>query len=263
MIPMLAAVVVLMYHRVAPDVPKTAVGAQLTVAPQTFEEQLDVLKRARIRVYTADEAARAIARGEHIDGVVLSFDDGRVDGYDVVLPALQRHGMHASFYVNSSTIDGPFHMTWRDLRALRAAGDEIGCHGHQHVDLAQLDESGQRYQIERCLELVQQHVGARPRTYAYASGRYDDVTRMLMVELDVDAALTEIAGTVAPGADPTQWPRARVNRDTTTAQFEALVAPALTPLARFETRPGRPAASPSPRTSRLPPRSGPARPSDR
>lgn len=244
----LASLVVLMYHRVAPDVPKSRVGAALTVSPQRFEQQLDLLARERIRVYTADEAARAIGRGERVDGVVLSFDDGRVDGFDVVLPALRRHRMHASFYVNSSTIDAPFHMTWRDLRALRAAGDEIGCHGHEHVDLAQLDEPQQRYQIVRCQDLVQQHVGVRPRTYAYASGRYDDVTRMLMLELDVDAALTEIPGAVEPGVDPTQWPRRRVTRETTDAEFAALIDAPVTRPERSGTRRARPAASPSRRT---------------
>ncbi|MBV8643103.1 MAG: polysaccharide deacetylase family protein [Candidatus Eremiobacteraeota bacterium] len=226
MTPILAALVVLMYHRVAPDVPKNPVGLQLTVAPASFSAQLDLISRERLRVYTADEAAQRIARGERLDGVVLTFDDGRVDGYDVIFPMLEQHKMHATFYVNSSTIDGPFHMTWRDLRTMRAAGNEIGCHGHEHVDLATLDESQQRYQIEHCLDRVQQHAGARPRTYAYASGRYDTTTRGIIRRSGLEAAMTEIPGEVSPGVDATQWPRRRVDRDTTLEQFAALVEPA-------------------------------------
>ncbi len=227
MIALVATLVVLMYHRVAPDVPKTPVGVQLTLAPATFAAQLDLLEREHVRTYTTADAAQLLAHGQHPNGVVLTFDDGRVDGYDVVLPLLARHRMHASFYVNSSTIDSPLHMTWRDLRALRAAGDEVGCHGHEHVDLGVLPESAQQYQIQHCLDLVQQHAGARPRTYAYASGRYDETTRHLILHNDIDAALTELPGDVAPGVDPTQWPRRRINRDTTLAAFRSLIAPVL------------------------------------
>jgi peptidoglycan/xylan/chitin deacetylase (PgdA/CDA1 family) len=217
-----------MFHRVALDVPHDPIGRGLTVAVETFEHDLDVLQRSGVHTYTAAEVARAYAEHRRVDGVVLTFDDGRADGYDVVFPLLRRHGMRATFYVNSGTIDGPFHMTWAELRAMRAAGMEIGCHGAHHLDLASLTSEEQRAEVDDCLEKVERHAGARPVTYAYASGRYDARALELLHERGIEAAVTEIPGVVRPGVDPLQWPRERVNRETSVASFAGFAQLAVT-----------------------------------
>lgn len=218
---MLATLVVFMFHRVAPDVPANAISRALTVPVARFNEELDGLQRRGIHTYTAQEAARALGEHRAIDGVVLTFDDGRQDGYDYVLPALVKHGMHATFYVNSGTIDGDFHMTWRELRAMRAAGMEIGCHGAHHLDLSTLSRTAQEKEIGDCVDKVAVHAGARPQTYAYASGKYDATTLALMRRFGMLAAVTERFGTIRDLRDPYQWPRVRVDRETPAAAFEA------------------------------------------
>lgn len=225
MLPLLATVVVFMFHRVADDVPRNPIARGLTVPAARFERELDALQRAGVKTYTAAEVARAYAAHRKLDGVVLTFDDGREDGYRVVFPALRRHGMHGTFYVNSGTIDGDFHMTWRQLREMRAAGMEIGCHGAHHLDLSTLSEAEQRAEIGNCIDKVAAHAGARPVTYAYASGKYDATTLRLLRALGVMAAVTEHPGNVGPGDDPLQWRRARVERDTSATIFAALAAP--------------------------------------
>ena len=226
MLPLLATIVVLMYHRVAPDLPATAVGRDLTLPPASFAAQLDELQREKIPVLTTAQAAAAIARGGDPRGVVLTFDDGREDGYSVVAPLLRAHHMTATFYVNPSTIDTPHHFTWRELRDVRAQGDEVGCHGYQHLDLSQMDAAQQTFQIGKCIEMIAVHAPPRPTTYAYAAGRYDATTQGLMRKFGIVAAVTEHPGDVRPGVDPTQWPRERIRRTITLAQFEELVAPA-------------------------------------
>jgi peptidoglycan/xylan/chitin deacetylase (PgdA/CDA1 family) len=68
--------------------------------------------------------------------VSLTFDDGLSSAVDEVLPALQQHGMNATFYINSSTIgSGPAYMTWNDVARLSGAGMEIGGHTLTHTDL--------------------------------------------------------------------------------------------------------------------------------
>ena len=217
----LATLVVFMFHRVAPDVPSNAISRALTVPVATFDEELDGLQRRGIRTYTAQEAARALAEHKPVNGVVLTFDDGRSDGYDYVLPALRKHGMHGTFYVNSGTIDGAFHMTWRQLRELRANGNEVGCHGAHHLDLSTLTRAEQKNEIGNCLDKVAAHAGARPETYAYASGKYDATTLSLLHGFGIVAAVTERYGTVRDMHDPLEWPRVRVDRDTPVAAFEA------------------------------------------
>jgi peptidoglycan/xylan/chitin deacetylase (PgdA/CDA1 family) len=168
MTPVLAALVVFMYHRVADDVPRNPVGRALTVPTARFRAQLDALAARHVPVVTAEEAARALAARRRVNGVVLSFDDGRSDAYGVVFPMLMMHRMRGSFYVNPGTIDAAFHMTWGQVRALRVNGMEVGCHGMHHLDLARLDAAEQRAEIAGCVEAIARHAHARPNTYAYA-----------------------------------------------------------------------------------------------
>jgi len=218
-------VTILMYHKVDRVVPGDAVGASLTIDPAVFEGQLAWLKAHRIRTLTTQELAAALARGERPhDAVVLSFDDGYEDAATVVAPLLAKYGARASFYVSADLIGTPRHASWRQLRAMRRAGMEIGCHGSRHLDLTTLSTSGQAYEIGHCAAALARYLGP-PRTYAYAAGRYDAVTLGLLKTYGFEAALTEHPGTVTQGARPLELPRRRVDRSDSVAAFAWIVSP--------------------------------------
>lgn len=62
--------------------------------------------------------------------VALTFDDGPTQaGLDAVLPVLERHGAHATFFLIGS--DAQAHPEL--VRRLAAAGHEIGNHSYSHV----------------------------------------------------------------------------------------------------------------------------------
>ncbi|MGH7682913.1 MAG: hypothetical protein ACREMT_01105, partial [Vulcanimicrobiaceae bacterium] len=62
-------------------------------------------------------------------------------------------------------------------------------------------------------------------SYAYASGGYNATTLALMPSVGIRSAWTEHSGRVHDLRDPYQMPRLRIARDTTIAQFAAMVAP--------------------------------------
>ena len=67
--------------------------------------------------------------------------------------------------------------------------------------------------------------GAAPTTYAYPAGKYDATTFVIMRELGIRAAFTEIPGNVTSLAAPWTLPRRRVRHDDDVARFAALSAP--------------------------------------
>ena len=69
--------------------------------------------------------------------VVLTFDDG-VASQSIAQTLLAAHGMHGTFYVNSSQIGVGGFLTWAQLSAFQAAGNEIGGHSLTHPDLTTL-----------------------------------------------------------------------------------------------------------------------------
>ena len=218
---------VLMYHRVDPEVPHDAVGRDLTVEPAAFEAQLRYLRERGIRTLTAAELIAALRRGERPEkAVVLTFDDGYEDAASIALPLLRKYGQHATFYISAGFIGTPRHVTWSEMREMRAAGMEVACHGTQHRDLATLDRAGQMSEAGHCLSAFARYLsGWKPQTYAYPAGKYDAITLELMPALGVVAAFTEVPGTVRNLLRPYELPRRRIRHDDGVERFAELAQP--------------------------------------
>jgi peptidoglycan/xylan/chitin deacetylase (PgdA/CDA1 family) len=215
---------ILMYHRVDPIVPHDAVGRSLTVDPQEFEASLAWLKAHAVRSMTTLELVDALKRGERPrDAVVLSFDDGYEDAATVVMPLLVKYGARASFYVSAGLIGTPRHLSWRELRAMRAQGMEIGCHGSRHLDLTTLSRDGKVSEIGHCATTLTRYL-VTPRTYAYAAGRYDAAAMAVLTQFGFEAALTEHPGTVRSIAKLLELPRRRIDRNSSLATFAHLIS---------------------------------------
>ena len=97
----------LAYHDIGPR----ASGDRYTLDPETFARHVDA----------------AAGTGAH-----LTFDDGRRSGAEIVAPLLDRHGLHASFFVITEAIGHPKCLTPEQIRDLQAAGHTIGSHTHTH-----------------------------------------------------------------------------------------------------------------------------------
>ncbi len=220
-----AGVPVLMYHQVDARTPADAVGRSLTLTPAAFEAQLAWLRAHHIVTLTTDELVRALARGAHpTNAVVLTFDDGYRDAATVALPLLVRYGARASFYVSAGFLGDGRHLSWAQLRTMRAAGMEIGCHGTHHLDLTTLSRAGASAEIGHCAATLARYL-APPTTYAYAAGRWNATTIALVRAAGFTCALTERPGVVASLRSPYELPRRRIARTTDLAAFAVLATP--------------------------------------
>src|SRR5450432_1800828 len=64
--------------------------------------------------------------------VSLTFDDG-VANQSIAEAAMDAHGMHGTFYVNTNTINTGGSLSWAQLTQFAAAGHEIGGHTLDHL----------------------------------------------------------------------------------------------------------------------------------
>jgi peptidoglycan/xylan/chitin deacetylase (PgdA/CDA1 family) len=216
---------VLMYHHVNDTNPTASIARGLTLPTEAFEAQLRWLVEHRVTTLTAAELVDTVERGQLPQrAAVLTFDDGYADTATIVAPLLQRYRARATFFVNAGTIGLRGHVTYRALRAMQAAGNEIGAHGMHHLDLATLDRQDQLREAGDCVERIARFTGVRPVSYAYASGAYNATTLALMPEIGIRSAWTEHSGRVRDLRDPYQMPRLRIARDTTIHEFAAMVA---------------------------------------
>ena len=81
--------------------------------------------------------------------------------------------MRATFYVNSSLIaSSSYYMTWDQVEALAAGGNEIAGHTLTHRDLTTLTPDQQRHQICDDRRTLIEH-GFKPVSFAYPYGKSD------------------------------------------------------------------------------------------
>jgi peptidoglycan/xylan/chitin deacetylase (PgdA/CDA1 family) len=105
--------------------------------------------------------------------VRLSFDDGNVSDIETVLPALLERRLHATFFPLAGRLDDSSSLNPNDLRALRAAGMEIGTHGWAHIPWRHLTAQEQQRELVDARVALAEASGGRVEDAALPLGRYD------------------------------------------------------------------------------------------
>ena len=173
-----ARVPILMYHYVSelpPDADRYRVD--LTVLPENFRAQLQYLADAGYHPITLADLYLHFTQGYPLPEkpIVLTFDDGYRDAYEVVFPMLLDHGFTGTFFVLATPahFESPDYLTWAQMKEMSDAGLDIQAHGRDHVDLRGRSYEYLVYQIRGVQEAVYYHTGRLPRFFCYPSGRYD------------------------------------------------------------------------------------------
>jgi peptidoglycan/xylan/chitin deacetylase (PgdA/CDA1 family) len=119
-------------------------------------------------------------------------------------------------------------MTWDMLRALRAAGMDVGGHTVNHPVLARLTEGQQQAEVEQCRSRLEAELGVHMRLFAYPVGRrdsFDTRTRACLARAGVALAFSLHGGYIRGEPwDPYDIPRASVGADAAAAPFRAMTA---------------------------------------
>jgi peptidoglycan/xylan/chitin deacetylase (PgdA/CDA1 family) len=219
-VPERAQVPILMYHYVS-EVPPGAdrLRRDLTVTPQAFRAQLQYLADAGYHPITLTDLHLHLTQGYPLPDrpVVLTFDDGYRDAYEIVFPMLLDYGFPGTFFVLATPMhqESVDYITWAQAREMSDAGMAIEGHGRDHVDLRGRSNDFLVYQILGIQEAIHYHTGHLPRFFAYPSGRYDANTIAVLESAGYWGAVTTEWGKEHTPDGRFEMPRLRVrNRDT-------------------------------------------------
>ena len=115
---MSATLSILIYHRVLARPDPLFPGE---VDAQLFERQLRLVKRFYAPLPLAEAVQRLQDGSRPARAACITFDDGYADNVQVALPLLQRHGLHATFFIATGYLDGG--QMWNDtvIEAVRQA----------------------------------------------------------------------------------------------------------------------------------------------
>jgi peptidoglycan/xylan/chitin deacetylase (PgdA/CDA1 family) len=200
--------VVLGYHGVAESRLRDDLSL-LQVSPSRFRTQLELLRAAGFRFVTMAELARRADGSMPEPGLaVVTFDDGMRNNHTVALPILDEYEIPATVYVTIGFIDGTSPwigpggdgsiMGEDELRALAAAGWELGAHTMSHPDLSTLDYNACRREIADSRDALERITGAEVQTFAYPFGKYGPEALAAAKDAGLLAAVTTGSGSWEP-----------------------------------------------------------------
>jgi peptidoglycan/xylan/chitin deacetylase (PgdA/CDA1 family) len=104
--------------------------------------------------------------------VTTSWDDDDRSGLKVA-ELLSRHRVRGTFYVPTGKLGSDSRFAAEDLRALSAAGFEIGAHTVTHAILTSLGPQELTREIRDCKRLLEQILGTEVSMFCYPKGRFN------------------------------------------------------------------------------------------
>jgi peptidoglycan/xylan/chitin deacetylase (PgdA/CDA1 family) len=194
-------VTILCYHRFGPN------RSAMTLAPATFEAQMDYLKSNGYRVITMKELAAYLAGKEPLPKktVVITIDDGYRATYQVAYPVLKKYGFPATVYLYSDFVGAADALTWPQMQEMVKSGlIEIQPHSKSHPNLTLKlpGESDAKYlermrrEVDAPIATIQNNLGLKSFSFAYP---YGDVTETIVDLLTRDGV--QLGVTVTSGGN--------------------------------------------------------------
>jgi peptidoglycan/xylan/chitin deacetylase (PgdA/CDA1 family) len=121
-----------------------------------LEAHLQFLQKMKMRSVLLADVWKA-QRGDTVlppHCVVITFDDGYANHYSHALPALEKYGFRAVFFVLSGAVGKTGHLTEEQVSDLSHRGMSVQSHAHTHRLLDQLSEDEIEYELLKSREVL-------------------------------------------------------------------------------------------------------------
>jgi peptidoglycan/xylan/chitin deacetylase (PgdA/CDA1 family) len=158
----------LVYHKVQ-DLHSD--GVIYTVSPTNFMAQLSMVQQADLPILNPHVLSSS--RRHRQSGIILTFDDGTTDHFEVVRPLLKEFSIQALFYISTARLNRDKYLTSEQVRLLWESGHTIGSHSHVHkrLDVEPWEQVTQ--ELELSAMAIQKIMGQRPVHFAPPGGFYN------------------------------------------------------------------------------------------
>jgi peptidoglycan/xylan/chitin deacetylase (PgdA/CDA1 family) len=217
-----------MYHRLARRPPGTTVPHHY-VAPERFARHCAALARFGFTTCPLTEAAEWL-QGGGPDGrrVVLTFDDGYANFAEAAAPTMERHGLRGTVFVVTGLLGGENDWDWQlgdvherlmtaeQVRAVSAAGHEVGSHTVSHARLTQVGPEAAQREVTDSRAALADLLAQEPATFCYPYGAHDAGVRQMVANAGYRLACSVEKGGNDSRTDPFRWTRINVRSDTST-----------------------------------------------
>jgi peptidoglycan/xylan/chitin deacetylase (PgdA/CDA1 family) len=174
----------LMYHKVGEPPPGSRL-AKLWVSAADFRRQMDYLKRHGCTAMLLSELrdAELGRRAMPARPVLITFDDGYANNYEVAFPILREFGMKGNIFLVCEAVGrhNSWHdpasepwvrmLSWADIAEMQRSGAvEFGSHTMRHADLSRTPPDQARWELCESKKRLEDKLGRELLGFAYPYG---------------------------------------------------------------------------------------------
>lgn len=189
---------VLMYHKIG-DYPPGSKLKKLWVSAADFRKQLEYLKDhgyAAIDFRDWRDAEKGVKPLPE-KPVMITFDDGYMNNYDIAFPLLKEFGMKSCVFLVYETMEkhNAWHdpetepwlkmLTWAQIREMQDSGlVEFGSHTMRHRNLSEIPLDEARWELSESKTRLEEKLGREMIgfAYPYGSGAYKPDVRQAALD---------------------------------------------------------------------------------
>ncbi|MFD1143221.1 polysaccharide deacetylase family protein [Larkinella insperata] len=170
---------ILCYHQIREWRPKDSENARSYIMPvQVFKDQIKMLADSGYQSITPDQLYAYLTIGAPLPEkpVMITFDDGDLEQYELAAPELEKHGFKGAFFIMTASIGRRGYQHYMDkqqIKDLADRGHTIGCHTWDHHNVKKYQGEDWVTQIEEPTKKLETITGKPVRHFAYPFGLWN------------------------------------------------------------------------------------------
>src|SRR5262249_25989232 len=194
---------ILAYHRVVDVVPLDDYY-HICLPRDLFVQQMHTLAAEGYSTLSLETASALMQQSDPIppQQVVLTFDDGYLDTFEIAAPILRRFGFTATVFIVAGLVGrrslwaagkcctAPL-MNWPQIQQLVQWGFSVGSHTITHPELAALSLEDARHEIVHSRQILETQLSRPVTTFCYPFGEWNEATYDLVRTAGYEAACND------------------------------------------------------------------------
>jgi peptidoglycan/xylan/chitin deacetylase (PgdA/CDA1 family) len=167
---------ILCYHQIRDYRPADSRSARdYIVPPADFKAQMKGLADSGYTTILPDQLYQYLATGKELPkkSVLISFDDGCDEQFDITNEILKPLNFKAAFFIMTVSVNRPNYMKAEQIRQLSDAGHSIGLHTWDHHNVKQYKGDDWIKQIEKPKVQLEKIINKPIQYFAYPFGLWN------------------------------------------------------------------------------------------
>jgi peptidoglycan/xylan/chitin deacetylase (PgdA/CDA1 family) len=171
-----AQVPVLCYHQIREwRAHESRLVKDVVVPPAVFRAQMQILADSGYHTILPDDLYAYLTKGAALPlkPIMLTYDDGDVDQYNIAAPEMKKHGFKGVYFVMTVSLGRSIYMNKAQIKELSDEGNVIASHTWDHHDVRKYKGDDWVKQIEQSSKQLEDITGKPVTYFAYPFGLWN------------------------------------------------------------------------------------------